>query len=111
MWYKLVDKKPVPCDDMTQFERLNRTVGKTELPDGRRVSTVFLALDHNFGEGGDPILFETMVFGPDDFNEHDMERYRTYEEAVEGHRMMVEKHGGTVSPKDIFDEDDDLFKI
>lgn len=110
-WYKLVDKVPVPCDDITAFERVNRTIGRTQLPSGNRVSTVFLAFDHNFGDEGLPVLFETMVFGPDDFNEHDMERYCTYEEAVEGHRVMVEKHGGVVSPKDIFDDDDDLFKI
>lgn len=28
-----------------------------------RVSTVFLGLDHNFAEGGAPVLWETMVFG------------------------------------------------
>lgn len=27
------------------------------------ISTVFLAIDHNFGLAGPPILFETMVFG------------------------------------------------
>ena len=50
------------------------------------VSTVFLALDHNFA-AGEPILFETMIFG----GEHDgeCERYHTVEEATVGHRRAV----------------------
>jgi hypothetical protein len=45
------------------------------------VSTVFLGIDHGFGD--DPILFETMVFG----GEYDgiQKRYSTWDEAVEGH--------------------------
>jgi len=33
------------------------------------VSTVFLGIDHNWSRSGDPILFETMVFGLDDDKE------------------------------------------
>lgn len=73
-----------------------------ENPDNKRVasdkvgpywvSTVFLGIDHQFGEGP-PILFETMVFREDaprgrDF---DSERYHTYAEALEGHKKMVER--------------------
>ena len=49
------------------------------------VSTVFLGLDHNWGDGP-PLLFETMVFG----GEHDeeQERYATWDEAVAGHEAM-----------------------
>lgn len=46
------------------------------------VSTVFLGLDHSFGDGP-PLLFETMIFG----GKHDQyqERYSTRTEALMGH--------------------------
>jgi hypothetical protein len=67
------------------FSADDRVVAKTELA-GVEVSTVFLGLDHNFGEGP-PILYETMVFGgPLD---EEMERYHTRAEAAAGHEMMV----------------------
>ena len=52
------------------------------------VSTIFMAMDHSFGDDGEPILFETMVFG----GEHDnyQERYHTYDRAEEGHRRICE---------------------
>lgn len=51
-----------------------------------RVSTVFLGLDHGWGEGP-PVLYETMVFGgPLD---GECERYCTRAEAVAGHALMV----------------------
>lgn len=58
-----------------------------------RVSTVFLGINHNFGDGP-PILFETMIFG----GKHDQyqDRYATYAEAVAGHAaavQMVEEGG------------------
>lgn len=57
------------------------TVGET------RVSTVWMGLDHQFGDGP-PLIFETMCLGGD----HDAEcfRYATEQEAIEGHRRMVE---------------------
>lgn len=94
--YKLVDKVAVPCsieEWATVMDRKTRTVGKTTLPNGNRVSTVFLGLDHQWGEG-QPLLFETMLFPSDSFTEEDMDRYSTYEEAVEGHWRMVERYGG-----------------
>jgi len=50
------------------------------------VSTVFLGLDHGWGDGP-PILFETMIFG----GPHDQRqwRYSTIEEAREGHKAAV----------------------
>lgn len=55
---------------------------------GARVSTCFLGLDHRWGEGA-PVLFETLVFdGPLD---GEQERYATREEAMEGHKKMVER--------------------
>jgi len=60
----------------------NLTDGKLE---GCRISTVFLGIDHNFGDGP-PLLFETMVFGGKLDQEQD--RYSTYDEAITGHDKM-----------------------
>jgi len=69
------------------FEIENRRVAETVLPDGVRVSTVFLGLDHNYGDG-EPILFETMIFGGG--HNHYQERYTSWEKAEEGHKQAVE---------------------
>ena len=73
---------------------LTRLIAKTSLglstPNpGIEVSTVFLQCDHNFGSGP-PILFETMVFNGD--KEDEMERYSTYDQAIEGHKRIVAKY-------------------
>ena len=50
------------------------------------VSTVFLGIDHSFGEGP-PILWETMIFdGPHD---QFQERYTSKEEAIAGHERAM----------------------
>lgn len=56
--------------------------------DNVQVSTVFLGLNHNFSEEGDPILFETMVFNGE--YDQEMERYCTYDEAVAGHKKWCD---------------------
>lgn len=72
------------CDDLLAwakwFECANRHVAKDEKK-GVRVSTVFLGLNHGFGDA--PLWFETMIFG----GAHDQfqERYSTWEEAESGH--------------------------
>lgn len=50
------------------------------------VSTVFLSLDHGFGEGP-PVLWETMIFG----GKHDGEqwRYTSREDALAGHATAL----------------------
>lgn len=52
------------------------------------VSTVFLGIDHNYF-GGEPLIFETMVFG----GKHDgaQSRYSTYDEALRGHQWWLAK--------------------
>jgi hypothetical protein len=88
--YILVNDVPTPEPDLKKwgmwFETADRRVALTQVGDST-VSTVFLALDHNFG-GGTPILYETMVFGADDRDEL-MRRYATVEEAQEGHESVV----------------------
>lgn len=50
------------------------------------VSTVFLSVDHQWGEGP-PVLFETMIFGGPHADWTD--RYSTWDEAVAGHERVV----------------------
>lgn len=82
-----------------------KRVAYTDLGDGRFVSTVWMGLDMNLGlqRGGLPLIFETMVFGPEkeiDFfgikkMVHDPihmelhQRYSTIEQAQAGHEAAV----------------------
>ena len=73
------------------MERANedRIVQQTEIGDSV-VSTVFLGLDHSFGDdSGIPILYETMVFGG--ALADGMDRYSTKDQALEGHRQMCKR--------------------
>jgi len=82
------EAKPVDLMEWVQwFETANRQVAKTAINDDVKVSTVFLGLDHSFGDGP-PLLFETMIFG----GEHDQyqERFETWEQAEVGHNVAVE---------------------
>ena len=57
--------------------------------DGLHVSTVFLGIDY-FGGKESPILWETMIFGSEKRELSGFqERYRTREEALEGHARAV----------------------
>lgn len=88
--YILKDREPVQCEDMHEWgawisKPENKRVLRTDIGDVF-VSTVFLGIDHAFGEGA-PVLFETMIFG----GEHDQyqERYCTWDEAEKGHQEAV----------------------
>lgn len=86
----LEDHTPVPVDLMTWakwFETAERHVAKTDIAHVH-ISTVFLGLNHNWGEGP-PLLFETLVFGGPLADE--VERYATWNEAEAGHKAMVER--------------------
>lgn len=65
-----------------------RLVAKTQVG-AYEVSTVWLGMDHGFGDGP-PVIFETMVFatvaGPYDL---DCWRYSTEQQAREGHEEVV----------------------
>lgn len=90
-YYTLKDRKPVVCTMIQWAEEIGdgaRIVARNGL--GKvRVSTVFLGMDHNHSGTGAPILFETMIFGgPLD---QEMWRYSTWDEAVAGHQIALEK--------------------
>ena len=84
MWYILKDKKPVKAsiEEWDEWSKENQRHIDEAVKDGIRVSTIFLGLDHSFG-GGEPVLFETMIFGGE--HDQDLWRYKTWEEAVDGH--------------------------
>jgi hypothetical protein len=63
-----------------------RRVARTVIDAHCSVSTVFCGFDHNFG-GGEPLLFETLIFGGP--LAHEMWRYSTYAEAEGGHAEAV----------------------
>lgn len=69
------------------FETADRFIKETE-KDGVRISTAFLGIDHQYLDG-EPLLFETMVFG----GEYDLEmdRYSNIDAAEKGHDEMVRK--------------------
>lgn len=87
MNYYDLDGNPIDMETWaTRFEDVDgRRIGLDERGDVR-ISTVWLGLDHQWGDGP-PLIFETMVFG----GEHDgeMRRYSTREQAERGHEAMV----------------------
>lgn len=87
--------KPVPEPDTRKWGRWSeganelRRVASQEIGLSKvRVSTVFLAIDHNF-TGGEPVLYETMVFGGS--LDGETNRYHNREEALVGHEAMCER--------------------
>lgn len=78
-----------------ESDRKARIVAQTGDRKVVQVSTVFLGLDHRFGDQGPPPLFETMIFG----GEHDeyQERCSTWEEAEAMHTEAC-KLAGLESP-------------
>jgi hypothetical protein len=88
--YVLDGQTPVAEPDVFRwarwFETVNRRVDVTDLG-ACVVSTVFLGIDHQYRDGGPPLLFETLVSGgPAD---GDMERTSTWETAKDAHTRMV----------------------
>lgn len=94
-WYILNEnKEPVPADVTEAAKWLypdkegkgdNRRVAQTIIGDVN-ISTVFLGLDHQFGDGP-PLVFETMIFGGE--HNEDQWRYSTWGEAMKGHEAAV----------------------
>lgn len=71
----------------TWMEKADRHVAKTKINKQVEVSTIFLALNHGFGEKD--LWFETMVFGG--VMDGHQDRYETWDEAMAGHLEMVER--------------------
>lgn len=63
---------------------------KRTVLDDLSVSTVWLGIDHSFGLGGPPLIYETMLFGDHPFAENQEQwRYATRVEAWQHHRVVV----------------------
>lgn len=90
----LKDKKVIPVKAVLEWGKMleteDRIVKQETLKNKLRVSTVFLGLNHSFGNG-EPLWFETMVFPEKEMGELDMDRYTTWEQAEKGHKAMVKK--------------------
>ena len=52
------------------------------------VSTIWLGLNHNYGEGA-PLIFETMMFNRHSNRPLLCRRYATHEEAIAGHHAVA----------------------
>jgi len=90
--YVLEGHTPVPCSDMARWGEMFRDIKARRVAESQVadfwVSTVFLGLDHSFGEGP-PLLFETMVFSEDGETIGRLDRYATWDEAAAGHELMI----------------------
>jgi hypothetical protein len=92
--YVLIGQTPVECELLEwaeAFETMDRHMAKSSLFDLCVVSTVFLGLDHSFGDGP-PLLFETMLFWEDEGG-NEQTRCSTWLEAEEQHARMVKYAG------------------
>ncbi len=85
--YILVGHTPVLCNDSLAwakwFELSDRKVARTE-KNNKTVSTVFLGMDHAWGDGP-PMIFETMIF--DGTNDEWADRCSTWEQAEVMHKV------------------------
>jgi hypothetical protein len=87
-YYKLIGKLPVPCTLYAWahwFPTAERIVHLDHVGP-LRVSTVFLGLDHSWGDGP-PLLFETMIF--DDNEDGYQTRCTTWDEAELMHEVAM----------------------
>lgn len=72
-------------------DRDERRVAETTLENGYWVSTVYMGLNHQYGDGP-PLIFECMVFSKKrGVSDLDCDRYSTEAEAKAGHEAMCAK--------------------
>ena len=89
--YVLDGHEPVPEPDVLRWAAWYKTADRRvafDVVGDAEVSTVFLSLDHQWGDGP-PVLFETMVFARGSMHDERCERYHTWDEAVAGHDQIV----------------------
>ena len=83
-WYILEGQTPIPVDQATWVAQFRDNVVKQDQVNGALVSTIFLGLNHNHGDGP-PILFDTMICG----GEHNdyQDRCSTWKQAEAMHEV------------------------
>ncbi len=99
--YLLSGTRPIAEPDLLKWaaglEDSNRIVKQEDIGDVQ-ISTVFLGLNNQFGNGP-PLLFETMIFG----GPHDQwqDRYSTWDEAAAGHERVAQaiRNGDDPTPR------------
>lgn len=113
MWYALdANNIPYPVDVVdlasNKFLSSKNSVLKQEhvqiVDIDYRVSTVFLALNHNWSSDGPPELWETMIFTEDKELNNYLERYSTYEQALAGHNKICDSLRLGITESDRFGE-------
>jgi len=72
-----------------KFSDLDYKVVAKDSNDKWAVSTVWLGINHNFAGAGPPLIFESMVFPLDSFEDQDCRRYSTLDDALAGHAELV----------------------
>jgi hypothetical protein len=88
VWYGL-DLQPISTREANELlgSEGRKRVALTNFGNGYSVSTVFLVLDHNHGDGP-PVLWETMVFDPEG-EALGCRRYTSRDDAQHGHDETV----------------------
>jgi hypothetical protein len=93
LYWKLDDDfKPVRAkrdEGIAALEGDQRIMAKTIWKQGVTVSSVFLAIDHSFKKGSEPILFETMIF--DDMGILGDE-FKDWQERNSSHEGLISTH-------------------
>lgn len=100
-WYILGPDHEVVRADVATWDAWycdfgRRIVGQTDVG-GYLVSTVFLGLDHRFDGDGQPVVFETLVFGTGGWADSQW-RYSTWDEAAQGHARACTMVRGEAPP-------------
>jgi hypothetical protein len=80
------DGNPIDLGEWATLWQGDRQVALTRVDDVE-VSTVWLGTDYNFGFGGAPLIFETLVFGGT--LDGVMNRYPNRAAAIAGHDQIV----------------------
>ena len=106
--YYMLDKdnNPVGTNDIKLYGQWKRTpeaeaqraVGRDEVGE-YYIRTSFILIDHGFGAGGPPVLWETLITGPEG-SEYDqfIDRYTSHAAALRGHKKYVERLRAALPP-------------
>lgn len=83
------DRQGAPIS-IDEWSRLNRDFDYRVVIQDGEVSTVWLGLDHQYGDGP-PLIFESLTY--DAAGNEVMWRYSTEEQAREGHQRLLDLRG------------------
>jgi hypothetical protein len=97
IYYKLDENKnAIPCtlnewSDQIEKMSLNATNHIADnIVEEKRISTVFLGLNHQYMPNRKPLIFETIIFKEGDYTGIYCDRYSTWKEAEEGHQKAIQ---------------------